>query len=121
MKLNSRALKQAQSRLSSLKSLGTDLDLGNGMTIVSFETQIDEFEQIQETYNTKKSELDGMRSQIRQRETALNDLRERMLLAIASKFGKDSHQYVLAGGVRKSERKRPTKSNSSPIDQMKAS
>ncbi|MBK9564341.1 MAG: hypothetical protein IPO37_03865 [Saprospiraceae bacterium] len=35
------------------------------------------------------------------------DFRERMLTAIAFIYGKDSDEYVAAGGIRKSERKRP--------------
>lgn len=34
---------------------------------------------------------------------------ERMLAGVAARYGKDSSQYEQAGGVRKSERKRPTR------------
>ena len=36
-------------------------------------------------------------------------LSERMLIAVAAKYGKDSYEYEMAGGIRKSERKRPTR------------
>jgi hypothetical protein len=32
-----------------------------------------------------------------------------MLIAVAAKYGKDSYEYEMAGGIRKSERKRPTR------------
>jgi len=38
-----------------------------------------------------------------------HELSEDMLLAVAAKFGKDSPEYEMAGGVRRSERKRPTR------------
>ncbi len=34
---------------------------------------------------------------------------ERMLIAVAAKYGKDSYEHEMAGGIRKSERKRPTR------------
>jgi hypothetical protein len=37
----------------------------------------------------------------------VNDWSERMLTGIASKFGKNSSQYEMAGGVKKDERKKP--------------
>jgi hypothetical protein len=36
----------------------------------------------------------------------MDDLTERMLAGVGSKYGKDSTEYEKAGGVRKSERKR---------------
>jgi len=36
----------------------------------------------------------------------LSDLTDRMLIGIAFKYGKDSREYGMAGGVRKSERLR---------------
>ena len=42
-------------------------------------------------------------------ELALKDLSERMLMGVGSKFGKDSDEYEMAGGVRKSEHKKPVR------------
>jgi hypothetical protein len=39
-------------------------------------------------------------------EKTLNEMTERMLIGVAFKFGKDSREYEMAGGVRKSERVR---------------
>ena len=36
-------------------------------------------------------------------------MHERMLSAMGDKYGKDSSEYEVAGGTRKSERKKPTK------------
>jgi hypothetical protein len=36
-------------------------------------------------------------------------MHERMLIAVAAKYGKYSDEYEKAGGKRKSERKRPTR------------
>ena len=61
---------------------------------------------LQSNYNMARSEVDFKLSNLKQKERELLDFRERILTAIAFHFGKDSEQYVSAGGVRKSERKR---------------
>ena len=42
-------------------------------------------------------------------EKALRDLNERCLSGVAAKYRKDSSEYEKAGGMRKSERKRPVR------------
>ena len=39
-------------------------------------------------------------------ELALKDLSERILMGVGSKYGSKSDEYEMAGGVRKSERKK---------------
>ncbi|MEH2374772.1 hypothetical protein [Nostoc sp.] len=47
-----------------------------------------------------------MLTQITENERDLADYSEKILLGVAYKFGKNSHEYQMAGGTRKSERKR---------------
>ncbi len=42
-------------------------------------------------------------------EKELKDWNGRMLAGVGSEFGKDSPEYEAAGGVRKSERKKPAR------------
>jgi hypothetical protein len=46
---------------------------------------------------------------VRDPEKEIRVLSERMLIAMAAKYGKDSYEYEMAGGMRKSDRKRPTR------------
>jgi hypothetical protein len=41
----------------------------------------------------------------------LGELSEKMLIGVAFKYGKDSREYEMAGGVRKSERVRRSSVN----------
>lgn len=41
--------------------------------------------------------------------TLIRDYSERILLGVAMKYGKNSDEYEMAGGIRKSERKRPVR------------
>lgn len=99
----------ATERLSGLKSIEADLDLGNGLTNTFFETKIDEIYAALEDYNSLLSLVDQKSNVFDTLEKHLRDLHERILLAVAAKYGKDSDEYEMAGGKRKSERAKPTK------------
>ncbi|MCP9747574.1 hypothetical protein [Lacihabitans sp. CS3-21] len=100
------AMAQAVQRISGLKSIATDLDLGNGLTVVEFQTAIDDVEAVLNTYNTHLSVADELKNNLESKEKALRDFSERILTGVAAKFGKDSNQYQMAGGTKKSQIKR---------------
>jgi hypothetical protein len=56
------------------------------------------------------SKVDQSYNDMMAAEQTLSDLSELMLLGVASKYGKNSNEYEMAGGVRKSDRKRSTRS-----------
>jgi uncharacterized protein YukE len=93
--------------MASLKSIDPTLDLGNGLTVESYQQSIDQVSKAMEAYNTQLSLADSLRSSIKEKEKLLRTFSERMLTGVAAKFGKDSEQYQKAGGTRTSERRRP--------------
>ena len=99
----------ANNRLASLKSIEENLDLGNGLTNESFNNLINENFETLERYNTLLSQVDQASNDFDVLQKKLKDLHERMLLAVAAKYGKDSNEYEMAGGKRKSERKKPSR------------
>ncbi len=48
-------------------------------------------------------------------EKVLMAFSEKMLLGVAFEYGKDSFEYEMAGGVRKSQRKRPVRKTSEKV------
>ena len=108
-KKTSPAIKKAQQRLSALLSIDSNLDLGNDLTSAAYKAEIVKAQALLDTYNTLLSQTDGALNAFIVVEKGLKDLSERMLSGVAVKFGKDSAQYEMAGGVRKSERKRPVR------------
>jgi len=54
---------------------------------------------MQAEYNAQVSLLDSKASAMKVKEKEIRDYRERMLSLIAAKFGKNSEEYVTAGGV----------------------
>ena len=105
---SSQALEIARRRLERLKSITPTPDFGTGFSISDYETEINALASLEANYNTTVSSLDAKLSENKVKEKTIRDLRERILTAIAFHYGKDSDEYVAAGGVRKSERKRPS-------------
>lgn len=106
-KISNLAIGLANHRLAGLKSIDPELDLGNVLTILSYQTAVSETEAMVAIYNSQKATLGEIRNHLAEKQEALNDLSERMLIGVGAKFGKDSNQYQMAGGVKKSLRKKP--------------
>jgi uncharacterized phage infection (PIP) family protein YhgE len=92
-----------------MQAIDTSLDLGTGLSAESYNQKITTLQQKISTYNTTLSAVDELRSQIAAAEKELSDYSEQILMGIGARFGKNSYEYEKAGGVRKSERKRPTR------------
>lgn len=97
---------KAITRLAALKSISQKVDVGNGVSIEAYETAIQDFRTKLNDYNTTLSIVDEKRSILLASEKNLKDFSERMLTTIASLYSKDSTEYLMAGGVKKSERKK---------------
>jgi uncharacterized protein YukE len=108
-KRSSLILERAERRLASLRSISPTLSLDNGLTVQTFSDQIDDLHTKLSAYNTELSTLDQLHTSVVDAEKTVGDLSEQMLLAVAVKFGKSSVEYKMAGGVRKSDRKRPVR------------
>jgi hypothetical protein len=59
-----------------------------------------------DVYNTALSVVDSSRTEIEDMEKNLSQLSEKMLMVVAIKYGKDSREYEMAGGVHRA-RSRP--------------
>ena len=105
-KRNSRILSKAEIRLASVKSINPTLDVGDKLTVKDYTDKIESLRQSLEAYNTTLSTIDVLLTQITENERDLADYSEKILLGVAYKFGKNSYEYQMAGGTRKSNRKR---------------
>ena len=104
---SSKSLQISRRRLEKLSGINPAPNLAAGITISDFAVKIDEVAATEASYNTSLSASDTILTVLKVKERELRDIRERMLTAIAFLYGKDTEQYVAAGGIRKSERKRP--------------
>lgn len=108
-KKESLVIEKAQTRLAALKSIAPALSLGTGLSITDYTAGVASARVALDTYNSLLSQVDEAYNTLLAQEKSLRDLSERMLAGVAASFGKDSNQYEMAGGVRKSERKRPVR------------
>ena len=108
-KRGSKVIDRAQRRIAALKSISPTLDLGNGVTIDSFAAVIKTTQDKLEAYNSSLSTVDMTQGALEFAEKSLMELTEHMLLSVAAKYGKNSDEYKMAGGVRRSDRKRPVR------------
>lgn len=109
LKRSSQVLEKAERRCAGLKSISETLDLGEGLSLENYLVLIDGLRSQLASYNESLSIVDRAAGIVQDTEQQLKTLSERMLIAVAAKYGKDSYEYEMAGGTRKSDRKRPTR------------
>jgi hypothetical protein len=107
-KRTSKILDKASQRADGLKTIDPALDLG-GVTLAEFNTRIGKLTADISAYNVLMTQLDVMTNDLKAQEKTLSEYSNRMLSGVATRFGKDSNEYEAAGGVRKSERKKPAR------------
>ena len=108
-KRKSKVIELAQKRLAGLESISLTLNLGNGLTVPNYSAAVTSTIAKLDSYNLLLSTADAALNDVKAQEKILRELSERMLEAVGAVYGHDSNEYEKAGGVRKSERKRPVR------------
>lgn len=108
-KRSSKVLDRAERRSAAIKAIDATLDLGNGHTVDSFNSVIAATRTKLFAYNSSLSTVDAAQTVLVEAEKELMELTAHILLSVAAKYGKDSYEYEMAGGTRRSERKRPVR------------
>jgi len=109
----SSTLEDGWRRLERIKAIDPLPNFGTGFGIADYEVNLNELKACLGSYNTCLGAADQYLTQLKMKEKSTRDMRERILTAIAFIYSKDSDEYVAAGGIRKSERKRPRPRNAS--------
>jgi hypothetical protein len=103
---NSLSLTKAERRLEGLRAVNPALNFGNGLSVSAYSTMIEDVREKLAAYNMALSMVDKTQNALNEAERSLNDFSEHMLLSVASKYGKSSDEYEMAGGTRKASRRR---------------
>ena len=106
-------LEKGVTRLAAIKSIDANLDLGNQINVPNYEVQLNLLNTKLAAYNTALSTIDSLYNECISQVEVVKDWNERILTGVATKYGKNSTQYEMAGGVKKSERKRVKKASPS--------
>lgn len=103
-KRTSRMLENAELRSAGLKAVDPRMDFGDVRTLAHLTAQMEQLRTKLDAYNTALAIIDSSKSELDTLEKLLGDLADQMLIGVAFKYGKNSREYEMAGGVRKSER-----------------
>ncbi|BAY90809.1 MULTISPECIES: hypothetical protein [unclassified Tolypothrix] len=104
---NSRALTKAERRIEGLQMIDPDLNFGNEFSIANYNGMVQQLREKLAAYNQAKTLVEKTQTALVDAERVLNNYSEHMLLNVASRYGKNSDEYGMAGGTRKSERRKP--------------
>ncbi|MEH1959952.1 MAG: hypothetical protein V7L05_08740 [Nostoc sp.] len=110
-KRTSRVLEKAQLRSSGLKSIVPNIKFDQDYNLEKLIESTDQLRIKIDVYNTALSVVDSSKTEIEEMEKNLSQLSEKMLMVVAIKYGKDSREYEMAGGVRNSDRARKIRSS----------
>jgi DNA polymerase III delta prime subunit len=103
-KRTSRILENTKLRVVGLKAIDQKMDFGDARNLQNITQVMEELDSKIDAYNSALIVIDSSQQEIKDLEKSLSELSEKMLIGVAFKYGKDSREYEMAGGVRKSER-----------------
>jgi hypothetical protein len=103
-KRTSRVLEKAELRANGLKAIDPNLNFGGTCNLQNMMQLIEELRIKLDNHNTVLAMIDSKKTELDEMEKALSQMSSRLLLGVACKYGKDSIEYMMAGGVRKSDR-----------------
>ncbi|MBD2508020.1 hypothetical protein [Nostoc sp. ATCC 53789] len=106
-KRNSMSLTKAERRIEGMQTINPQLDFSNGFSIATYNTRVIELREKLAAYNQAQTIVDKTHNALLEAERELNTYSEQMLLNVASRYGKNSDEYEMAGGTRRSDRKKP--------------
>jgi hypothetical protein len=105
-KRNSIALTKAERRIEGMQTINAELNFDNGFSIATYNTKVIELREKLAAYNQAQIIVDKTHNALIEAERELNTYSEQMLLNVASRYGKNSDEYEMAGGTRRSVRRK---------------
>ncbi|RAM52345.1 MAG: hypothetical protein C6Y22_06570 [Hapalosiphonaceae cyanobacterium JJU2] len=108
-KRSSRILKKAQFRVAGLKAIDPNLKFDETCNLQNLTQLIEQFHNMLNDYNAAVAIVDSSKKKLDEMEKFLSQVSDKMLMGVGFKYGKNSDEYELAGGVRESERIRKSR------------
>lgn len=108
-KRTSRVLEKAELRSAGLKAIDSNMSFGDDCDLQNLSQAIEQLRTMLDGYNTALTVIDSSKTKIDAMEKTLSNLTDKMVRGVAFKYGKDSSEYEMAGGVRDSERIRKSR------------
>ncbi|MFN6529856.1 hypothetical protein [Nostoc sp. ChiSLP03a] len=108
-KRTSRVLEKAELRSAGLKAIDSNMSFGDDCDLQNLSQAIEQLRTMLDAYNTALTVIDSSKTKIDAMEKTLSNLTDKMVRGVAFKYGKDSSEYEMAGGIRESERIRKSR------------
>ncbi|MEH2370782.1 hypothetical protein [Nostoc sp.] len=108
-KRSSRILEKAEFRVAGLKAIEPKINFDDTYNLQNLTQLIDNFHNMLDEYNAAIAMIDSSRKKLDEMEKTLSQVSDKMLMGVGFKYGKNSNEYELAGGVRDSERIRKSR------------
>ena len=108
-KRSSRILEKAEFRVAGLKAIDPNINFDDTYNLQNLTQLIDNFHNTLDDYNAAIAMIDSSRNKLDEMEKTLSQVSDKMLTWVGCKYGKNSNEYELAGGVRDSERIRKSR------------
>ncbi|MBD2560755.1 MULTISPECIES: hypothetical protein [Nostoc] len=115
-KRTSRVMEKAELRSAGLKAIDLNMDFGDNCNLQNLTKSIEDLRTMLDAYNIALAMIDSSKTKIDEMEKTLNNLTDKMVMGVAFKYGKNSSEYEMAGGIRDSERIRKSR-----LSRLKAS
>jgi hypothetical protein len=103
---NSSAQTKAERRIEGMETISPTLNFENGFSLATYNEKLQDVKEKLAAHNRARALVDKTQNALVEAERALNNYSEHMLLNVASRYGKNSDEYEMAGGTRKSDRRR---------------
>lgn len=103
-KRTSRILEKVELRASGMKSIVPSIKFEEDYTLEKLIESIEQLRNKLDVHNSALAIVDSSLTEVEEMEKNLRQLSEKMLMVVAIKYGKDSAEYEMAGGVRNSDR-----------------
>jgi hypothetical protein len=108
-KRSSRILEKAEFRVAGLKAIDPNIDFDDTCNLQNLTQLIEKFHNMLDDYNAAIAMIDSSKKKLDEMEKTLSQVSDKMLVGVGFKYGKNSNEYELAGGIRDSERVRKSR------------
>lgn len=108
-KRSSRILAKAEFRVAGLKAIDPKIKFDDTYNLQNLTQLIDTFHNMLDDYNAAIAMIGSSRKKLDEMEKTLSHVSDKMLVGVGFKYGKNSDEYELAGGVRDSDRIRKSR------------
>ncbi|MBH8554701.1 hypothetical protein I8751_20530 [Nostocaceae cyanobacterium CENA357] len=108
-KRSSQILKKAEFRVAGLKAIDPNISFDDNCNLQNLTQLIEQVQKMLDDYNAALAMVDSSKIRLDAVEKTLNQVSDKMLMGVRFRYGKNSNEYELAGGVRDSDRVRKSR------------